>query len=135
MKKQSHRKFSENFNLVLFQILRFQDITIRSMFDTLFFKVVQYLWFSNSKLQSNKHTLSQFLKQTHFLGNLEKLFLETVSAVPGIFFCLQVCTFTISCIIFYGGFVKHIESKNQPAKVILQHWKLYYALRWKKTLL
>ena len=43
MKKQSHRKFSENFNLVLFQILRFQDITIRSMFDTLFFKVVQYL--------------------------------------------------------------------------------------------
>ena len=32
---------------------------------------------SDSKLQSNNHTLSRFLKQIYFLGILEKLFLET----------------------------------------------------------
>ena len=43
MIKQNHRKFPENFILV--QILKLQDVTFRSLFHTLSFKIVQCLWF------------------------------------------------------------------------------------------
>ena len=56
------------------------------------------------------------LKQTHFLGILEELFLRTLDCYAKYFFCLQVCIYTIFCKFFLRGLVKHIENEIRSAR-------------------
>ena len=48
--------------------------------------IYERLGFSDSELRLNNHTLSDYLKQTHFLGILRQLFLGTPDCCTKYFF-------------------------------------------------
>ena len=69
-----------------------------------------------SKLQPNNYTMSYYLQETYFLGIMEQFFLETLHYCATYSFLRNMFVlwiFTIICINFLGGLVKHTENNSK----------------------